>query len=145
MRERSGAVQTMWALVDSASQVSIITAACVKRLGLKPARWTAPISGLSRTTVAEVQGRVECIVQPRFASDPVLPVQAWVLPTITTLTSDLPQKSLAACVHIRRDFARAAERECELDALVSLHLASPRLGGARSEGGFLCPSQRTRG
>lgn len=29
-------------------------------------------------------------------------------------------------VHIRRDFARAAECESELDALVSLHLASPR-------------------
>lgn len=31
-------------------------------------------------------------------------------------------------VHIRRDFARAAERESELDALVSLHLASTALG-----------------
>ncbi|KAL4126795.1 hypothetical protein QTP88_011004 [Uroleucon formosanum] len=31
-------------------------------------------------------------------------------------------------VHIRRDFARAAERESELDALVSLCLASTALG-----------------
>ncbi|KAL4104245.1 hypothetical protein QTP88_019554 [Uroleucon formosanum] len=82
----------MRALVDSASQISAVTAACVKRLGLKMSRWTAPISGLSGTTVAKVQGQVECIVRPRFASDPILPVQAWVLPTITT---DLPQKSLS--------------------------------------------------
>lgn len=57
MRDISDSVQTMMALVDSASQVSIITAARVKLLELKPSPWTAPISGLSGTTVAEVQGR----------------------------------------------------------------------------------------
>jgi len=57
-----------------ASQVSAITAAYAKRLGLKLSRWTAPISGLSWTTVAEVQGQVEFIVQLRLASDPGLGV-----------------------------------------------------------------------
>lgn len=118
-------VQTMRALVDSASQVSIITAACVKRLGLKPARWTAPISGLSGTTVAEVQGRVECIVQPRFASDPVLPVQAWVLPTIT---SDLPQKSLAACVKDRYSNLALADPSFYLTSPIDLLLGGDVYG-----------------
>jgi hypothetical protein len=96
----------MRALVDSASQISVITAACVKRLGLKMSRWTAPVSELSGTTVAEVQGQVECMVQPRFASDPILPVQAWVLPAITT---ELPQKSLSTDIKNRYSILALAD------------------------------------
>jgi len=114
VRDNTGSVKTMRALVDSASQISAVTVACIKRLGLKMSRWTAPISGLSGTTVAEVQGQVECIVQPRFASDPVLPVQAWVLPTITT---DLPQKSLS--VNIKNRYSNLALAD------PSFHLTSP--------------------
>jgi len=104
----------MRAVIDSVSQISAVTAACVKRLGLKISRWTAPISGLSGTTVAEVQGHVECTVQPRFASDLILSVQAWVLPTITT---DLPQKSLA--INIKNRFFNLALAD------LSFHLTSP--------------------
>ncbi|XP_008188319.1 uncharacterized protein LOC103310776 [Acyrthosiphon pisum] len=114
VRDNTGSVKTMRALMDSASQISAVTAACVKRLGLKISRWTAPISGLSGTTVAEVQGQVECIVQPRFASDPILPVQAWVLPTITT---DLPQKSLS--IDIKNRYSNLALAD------PSFHLTSP--------------------
>ncbi|XP_050064833.1 uncharacterized protein LOC126553757 [Aphis gossypii] len=87
MRDRSGSWQTMRALIDCASQISAVTIACADRLGLKRSRWTAPITGLSGVPVVNVQGRVECNVQPRFASEPVLSINAWVLPAIT---SDLP-------------------------------------------------------
>lgn len=91
MRDRSGTWQTMRALVDSASQISAVTVACADRLGLKRSRWTAPISGLSGVSVVNVQGRVECTVQPRFASEPVFSIHAWVLPNIT---ANLPRKTL---------------------------------------------------
>ncbi|XP_025193649.1 uncharacterized protein LOC112593471 [Melanaphis sacchari] len=81
----------MRALVDCASQISAITDRCANRLGLKRSRWTAPISGLFGVAVVNVLGRVDCIIQPRFAPEPALSVHAWVLPTIT---SDLPKQSL---------------------------------------------------
>jgi len=91
MRDRSGSWQTMRALIDCASQISAVTSACADQLGLKRSRWRAPISGLSRVPAVNVQGRVECSVQPRFASEHVLSINAWVLPAIT---SDLPRTTL---------------------------------------------------
>lgn len=87
----------MRALVDCASQISAITDACAERLGLKRSSWTAPISGLSGVHV-NVHGRVECTIQPRYATEPVLSVHAWVLPTIS---DDLPGKSLLADIKNR--------------------------------------------
>lgn len=98
MRDRSGSWQTMRALIDCASQISAVTSACADRLGLKRSRWTAPISGLSGVPVVNVQGRVECNVQPRFASEPVLSINAWVLPAIT---SDLPRTTLHSSIKER--------------------------------------------
>jgi len=95
IRDRSGVYQSARALVDSASQISAITVACAKRLGLRWSRWTAPITGLSGVPVVEVQGRVECRIVPRFASEPVLLVQAWVL---SSITGDLPRCPLEPSV-----------------------------------------------
>lgn len=92
IRDRSGTWQTARALVDSASQISAITVACSNRLGLKPARWTTPVTGLAGTPVVDVKGLVECTVQPRFASEPILAVKAWVLPSITGI---MPRRSLS--------------------------------------------------
>ncbi|XP_025203838.1 uncharacterized protein LOC112600747 [Melanaphis sacchari] len=90
-RDRAGTWQTVRALVDSASQISAMTVACSTRLGFRPRPWTMPVSGLSGTPVISVKGVVECHVRPRFASEPELAVQAWVLPSIT---SDMPRTSL---------------------------------------------------
>lgn len=46
------------------------------------------------------------MVQPRFASDPILPVQAWVLPAITT---ELPQKSLSTDIKNRYSILALAD------------------------------------
>uniref|UniRef100_A0A2S2PHQ7 Peptidase A2 domain-containing protein n=1 Tax=Schizaphis graminum TaxID=13262 RepID=A0A2S2PHQ7_SCHGA len=82
VRDRAGEWQTMRALIDSASQISAVTTACVDRLKLKCTRWTSPVTGLGGVPVINVQGRVEFSVQPRFAVEPVLAVHAWVLPLI---------------------------------------------------------------
>lgn len=90
--DRSGTWQTVRALVDCASQISAITITCSDRLGLRPTKWTSPVSGLAGTPVLNVKGRVECNIQPRFATEPVLSVNAWVFQSIT---SDMPRKALS--------------------------------------------------
>ncbi|XP_022165278.1 uncharacterized protein LOC111030191 [Myzus persicae] len=88
----------MRALIDSASQISAVTTACVDRLKLKCTRWTSPVTGLGGVPVVNVQGRVEFSVQPRFAVEPVLAVHAWVLPSIT---ADLPRTTLPSTMKDR--------------------------------------------
>ncbi|KAL4154263.1 hypothetical protein QTP88_002088 [Uroleucon formosanum] len=49
-------------------------------------------------SAVNAQGRVECNVQPHFASEPVLSINAWVLPAIT---SDLPRTTLHSSIKER--------------------------------------------
>ncbi|KAF0728066.1 RING-type domain-containing protein, partial [Aphis craccivora] len=55
----------------------------------------APVTGLAGNPVTSVIGRVDCIVQPRFSSDPSLSIHAWVLPSIT---GDMPHKTLHSSI-----------------------------------------------
>ncbi|XP_060861829.1 uncharacterized protein LOC132938841 [Metopolophium dirhodum] len=95
VRDRSGTWQTMRALVDCASQISAVTVSFADRLGLKRTRWTAPVTGLAGHPVNSVMGWIDCIVQPRFAPEPSLSIQAWVLPSIT---GDMPHKTLNSTI-----------------------------------------------
>uniref|UniRef100_A0A2S2PC01 Integrase catalytic domain-containing protein n=1 Tax=Schizaphis graminum TaxID=13262 RepID=A0A2S2PC01_SCHGA len=95
VRDRSGTWQTMRALVDCASQISAVTVSCADRLGLKRSSWTASVTGLAGHPVSSVMGRIDCIVQPRFAPEPSLAIQAWVLPSIT---GDMPHKTLDSAI-----------------------------------------------
>ncbi|XP_025198008.1 uncharacterized protein LOC112596509 [Melanaphis sacchari] len=83
IRDCGGVLHTVRALVDSASQISAITADCSAQLGLKVTRWTAPVSGLSGAPVPNVKGLVTCDIQPRFSNEPFIHFTAWVFPTIT--------------------------------------------------------------
>ncbi|KAL4108119.1 hypothetical protein QTP88_018370 [Uroleucon formosanum] len=119
VRDRSGSWHTLRALVDCASQISAITDVCVTRLGLKRSRWTAPISGLSGTSVVNVLGRVDCVVQPRFSSEPALSVRAWILPTIT---GDLPKQSLSSGIKDRYSNLALADPHFDVSSPVDLLL-----------------------
>jgi len=57
-----------------------------------------PVSGLSGTPVVTVKDVVECDIRPRYASEPALVVQLWVLPSIT---SDMPRTSVSSSVKDR--------------------------------------------
>lgn len=83
IRDFGGTLHTVRAQVDSVSQISAITLSCLLRLGLHMSRWTAPVTGLSGASVPDVQGIVECQIQPRFSDEPVFLVKAWVFPLIT--------------------------------------------------------------
>lgn len=91
----AGVLQTVRAIVDSASQISTITSTCSSRLRLRLSKWTAPVTGLSGATVHGVQGLVDCQVQPRFATEPVFELKLWVFPTIT---ADMPRQPVATDV-----------------------------------------------
>jgi len=98
-----GDVQPVSVLIDSGSQISVITKECSDRLGLRRSRWTASLTGLSGQCVPKVLGTVQLKVKPRYDSAPVITIKAWVLPTIT---ADMPCQQLTvgvreSCSHLK--------------------------------------------
>lgn len=87
--------------------------------GLKRLRWTAPISGLSGVTVVNVLGRVDCIVQPRFSSEPSLSLRAWVLPSIS---GNLPKPSLSSDIKDRYSNLALADPHFDISSPIDLLL-----------------------
>ncbi|XP_050063262.1 uncharacterized protein LOC126552594 [Aphis gossypii] len=63
VRDLAGCLQPVRALIDPASQISIITSDFVKRLGLHRERWTVPVAGLAGQVVQSVDGRVQLSIQ----------------------------------------------------------------------------------
>ncbi|CAI6349887.1 unnamed protein product [Macrosiphum euphorbiae] len=121
IRDRSGSFQVARALIDSASQINAISLPCAKRLGLRWSTWSAPISGLAGVPVVTVQGRVDCHVVPRYASDPVLAFESWVLPSIT---GDLPRHSLEPSVRDKFSHLALADPDFHIAAPVDLLLGA---------------------
>jgi len=89
VRDLAGCLQSVRALIDPASQSSIITSDCVKRLGLHRERWTVPVAGLAGQLVQSVDGRVQLSIQPTTDQRP-LELPAWTLPTITSSMPSIP-------------------------------------------------------
>uniref|UniRef100_A0A2S2PAT6 Uncharacterized protein n=1 Tax=Schizaphis graminum TaxID=13262 RepID=A0A2S2PAT6_SCHGA len=85
-------------LVDSMSQISAMTVACATCLGLRPRSWSKLVSGHSSTPVVDVKGVVEYNIRPRFASEPALVIQAWILPSIT---GDMPRALFPSSIKVR--------------------------------------------
>jgi len=115
IRDRSGSFQVARALIDSASQINAISVPCTKRLGLRWSNWSAPISGLAGVPIVTVQGRVDCHVVPRYASE------SWVLPSIT---GDLPLQSLEPSVRDKFSHLALADPEFHIAASVDLLLGA---------------------
>ncbi|KAL4153154.1 hypothetical protein QTP88_000987 [Uroleucon formosanum] len=121
VRDRSGTWQSVRALMDSASQISAMTVSCSTRLGLRLRRWTLPVSGLSGTPVVDVQGVVECQIRPRFAPEPLLAVQTWVLPSIT---SNMPRSSVSADIKDRFATLALADPQFNVSSPVDMLLGA---------------------
>lgn len=114
IRDRYGVWQTARALVDSASQISVITESCSQRLGFQPTNRTLVIRGLSGVPVLDIKGFVTCTINSRFANEPKLNTNAWVLPSITC---SMPRVSLPNSV--KEVFAKLALAD------PSFHVTSP--------------------
>ncbi|XP_008190090.1 uncharacterized protein LOC103311953 [Acyrthosiphon pisum] len=95
VQDVAGSPQTVRALIDGGSQISAISANCCQRLGLRAAKWTLPVTGLSELPVPSVLGIVDLHIQPRDSSQSSMPVRAWVL---SSITSDMPTSKLPSTV-----------------------------------------------
>lgn len=119
IRANAGSWQVMRALVDCASEISAMTISCADRLNLKRTRWTSPVAGLSGVPVTNVQGIVNCSIQPRFANESGLSVRAWILPSIT---GNLPRVSVPARIRERFSNLALADPEFHISSTVDLLL-----------------------
>ncbi|XP_062533922.1 uncharacterized protein LOC134202935, partial [Armigeres subalbatus] len=78
-----GKLYDVRALVDSGSQVSLITEACVKRLGLRRSNATLEVTGVNAEVVGKTAGKVTLVITPRFEKARKLVTQAYVLGKLT--------------------------------------------------------------
>ncbi|CAI6362474.1 unnamed protein product [Macrosiphum euphorbiae] len=117
VQDTVGSCRTIRALVDSASQISAITSSCCERLGLKPSRWTVPVTGLSGQRVPDVHGVVQLKIQPRDRPTPSISVKPWVLSSITT---DMPARQLPAQVRARCSHLTLADPSFDKPAPVDM-------------------------
>jgi len=101
VRDLAGCLQPVRALIDPASQISIITSDCAKRLGLHRERWTVPVAGLAGQLVQSVDGRVQLSIQSTTDTRS-LELPAWTLPSITSSMPSIPLPSTVRerCSHL---------------------------------------------
>lgn len=69
-------------LIDSGSQVSVITNACLSRLGLKRRRCANVVVGLSQTLVSETKGLTTCTLKPLHYDQPIIQCEPIILSKI---------------------------------------------------------------
>ncbi|KAF0736570.1 Integrase catalytic domain-containing protein, partial [Aphis craccivora] len=101
VRDIAGCLQPVRALIDSASQVSIITSACVKRLGLRREQWTVPVEGLAGQLVQTINGKVQISIQSATDGS-MIDLDTWSMPKITGLSPSvqLPASVRDKCAHL---------------------------------------------
>lgn len=103
-------IQSVRALIDSASQISIIKNSCADILGLRRTKWTVPLTGLSDISFPHVDGFVHCTISPRYSADNDVNVKAWIFPKIT---GGMPSRLLPKT--FRDNFANLALADPDFD------------------------------
>ncbi|XP_025204843.1 uncharacterized protein LOC112601423 [Melanaphis sacchari] len=121
IKDSGGEIQPVRAIIDSGSQISVITAKCSDRLGLRRSRWTASVTGLSGQSVPDVLGTVDLTVRPRHDTAPVITMKAWVLPAIT---ADMPNRRLIAGIRESCSHLKLADPHFDTPAPVELLLGA---------------------
>lgn len=121
VRDSSGDMQSMRALIDSASQISVMSSICGERLGLRIKKWTIPLTGLARVPVPKVNGIVDCYVSPRYSSEHGLRTRAWVLPRVT---GTMPTQQLPAYCKDKFGHLAFADPDFDHPALVDMLLGA---------------------
>ncbi|XP_045449986.1 uncharacterized protein LOC123658673 [Melitaea cinxia] len=84
-------ISSVRCIVDSGSQASFISEACVQRLGLPRTNVHIPVLGIGDTEPLMPRGMVTCAITPKNKHHPVIPVDALILPK---LMSKMPNLSL---------------------------------------------------
>lgn len=121
VQDATGEVQPVRAVLDSGSQISAISASCSDRLGLRPSKWTASVSGLAGHGVTDIKGIVQIAVRSRHEAAQLLPVTTWVLPQIT---SSMPSRQLATGIRESFSHLQLADPSFDSPAPVDLLLGA---------------------
>ncbi|XP_062703957.1 uncharacterized protein LOC134286361 [Aedes albopictus] len=83
VKGNDGQLHDVRGLIDSGSQVSLITEACVKRLGLRRSNATLEVTGVNAEVVGRTAGKVMLVLSSRFEDEIKLTTQAYVLGKLT--------------------------------------------------------------
>jgi len=120
VRDIAGCLQPVRALIDPASQVSIITSACVKRLGLRREQWTVPVEGLAGQLVQSIDGKVQISIQSATDGS-VIDLDTWSMPKIT---GSMPSVQLPSFVRDKCSHLALADPKFDSPAPVELLLGA---------------------
>lgn len=101
VRNVVGCMQRIRALIDPASQVSLMTSECVKRLVLFCEQWTVPVAGLAGQLVQSINEKVQISIQSA-ADGSIIDLAIWTLPKITgsMQSAQLPVSVREKCSHL---------------------------------------------
>ncbi|XP_062526540.1 uncharacterized protein LOC134199505 [Bombyx mori] len=83
-------ISTVRCMVDTGSQASFITEACVQRLGLARRHSNVPVFGIGDTGPVHPKGLVSCSIAPKGQQQPVIPVNALILPELIPKMPSVP-------------------------------------------------------
>lgn len=91
VRDNSGTFQIARAMIDSCSGASLISEACVTRLGLSRSNARFAVTGVAGSAAGTTKGAVRLEISSRFNDEVVLTTEAYVL---EVLTSPMPNQSI---------------------------------------------------
>lgn len=83
IRYHSGNWEAVRVLIDTGSQVSVITNACVSKLGLKRRKCNTSVTGFSQTSVFKTKSSVSCVIVPQGYFNPKITCEPIILSKIT--------------------------------------------------------------
>ncbi|XP_050527987.1 uncharacterized protein LOC126898083 [Daktulosphaira vitifoliae] len=105
LRDTDGDWISVRALIDTGSQISVITNACVNRLGLKRRMCNTSVTGLSDTYMSAVKGSVACVLSPKHNVQPQIFCEPIILSRITGLMPNAKLTSNIRKTYTDIDFA----------------------------------------
>ncbi|XP_008179923.1 uncharacterized protein LOC103308408 [Acyrthosiphon pisum] len=116
----AGCLQPVRALIDPASQVSLMTSECAKRLGLFCEQWTVPVAGLAGQLVQSINGRVQISIQSATDGS-MINLSTW---TMRKITGSMPSAQLPVSVRNKCSHLVLADPNFDSPAPVELLLGA---------------------
>ncbi|XP_039447364.1 uncharacterized protein LOC120426643 [Culex pipiens pallens] len=86
LRGKNGVFHTARAMIDSCSGASLISEACMTRLGISRSNARFPVTGVAGTQAGTTRGMALLEIAPRFSDEVVMKTQAYVLEVLAPPT-----------------------------------------------------------
>ncbi|XP_050423619.1 uncharacterized protein LOC126835225 [Adelges cooleyi] len=122
--DRCGVAHPVRALIDSGSQVSVITLECASRLDLRREKSTTQIVGLSKNPVSKVKGKTRITFMPHHVSQPVLSADDVII--LPEISGPMPANKLPLSVRERYKHLLLADPKFDSPSKVDLLIGGDR-------------------